>query len=82
VRERRRNDEKQQISRAQTATNAHKIRNNNNNNTTTTQYHITSSHNITKYVTITYLLFDVLRRLELFYGKKQTSRRKEMRDIE
>jgi hypothetical protein len=32
--------------------------------------------------TITHLVLDLLHRLELFYGKQQTSRRNEMRDIE
>jgi hypothetical protein len=32
--------------------------------------------------TITHLVLELLQRLELFYGKQQTSRRNEMRDVE
>jgi hypothetical protein len=32
--------------------------------------------------TITHLVLELLQRLELFYGKQQTRRRNEMRDIE
>jgi hypothetical protein len=31
---------------------------------------------------ITHLVLELLQRLELFYGKQQTSRRNEMRDVE
>jgi hypothetical protein len=45
--------------------------NNNNNNNNTAQHH----------GTITHLVLDLLHRLELFYGKQQTSRTNEMKDI-
>lgn len=43
-----------------------------NNNTAQHQHH----------VTITHIVLDLPHRLELLYGKQQTSRRSEMRDIE
>jgi hypothetical protein len=45
---------------------------------TTTSHHNAAQH----HGTITHLVLDLLHRLELFYGKQQTSRRNEMRDIE
>jgi hypothetical protein len=44
---------------------------------TTTPHNNALHHN-----TITHLLLDLLHRFELFYGKQQTSRRNEIRDIE